>query len=72
MHVFKVPMRNRADSEGYVPDATSGVNKDSDEFNINSERSDSSAAAVYNMQQNFGFQTDTSDGDKEKQISAKP
>ena len=72
MHVFKVPMRTRADSEGDIPDTTSGVNKDSDEFNINSERSDSSAAAVYNMQQNKGFQTDTSDGDKDKPLSTKP
>ena len=55
MHVFKVPSRLRADSGGYIPEGTNENIKSSDDNNVGSEPSDSSAAAVFNMNTGTGF-----------------
>ena len=57
MHVFKVPSRFRSDSESNLSQVNSDVAKSGDDLKVGSVKSDSttSAAAVYNQSQGFGW-----------------
>ena len=56
MHVFRVPQRLRADSEGNLQEGTSEFVQSADDNNLTSEQSDSttSAAAIYNTSHGMG------------------